>query len=412
MGVNKEKRVVHLHIQIGGFYKVKKNIVRIVFSFLLLTPLLTLLGCSGCEKEAAKVDPNVHTHPRGTPHSHGPEDTIQSPERETIEGTESVMEAEAKKSVPAAVLSDKGILAAFAPAMELKDTSPELALEKMHAIARELGDGDPDMTEYYHLIGHSLIPQLPEGVKVDLNKRPLPPIEAQRFLELKEKLFGLTEEEQTRLERTRLGNRWNQEGSEVTRQTEPIRYLRTWMKENAPDESAIVEEYYHQKMKMGSYPMDAPLSEQNFRDTDTRVDFQYNTFFEALELLPDDSVTLNALLNESNYPTIQEKLRDEMATIQAEPPLPNPIPSAHTIDMEHETAGMHEHAEMMPRQNEITEGEVVVVPRKSFQERANRAQQLLQQYGREEGLRRLKAEDPDIAAQLEKATPNRQPAPK
>lgn len=389
----------------------KKNIVRVVFSFLLLTPLLTLLGCSGCKKEVAKVDPNVHTHPGGTPHSHGPEDTIQSPESETTKGTESVMEAEGKNSAPPAVLSDKDILAAFAPAVELKDTSPELAIEKMHAIARELGEGDPDMTEYYHLIGHSLIPQVPEGVKVQLNRTPLPPIEAQRFFELKEKLFGLTEEEQTRLETARLGNRWNQEGSEVIRQTEPIRYLRKWMKENTPDELAIVEEYYHEKMKIGGFPRDAPLSEQNFRDINTRVDFQYKTFFEALELLPDDSVTLNALLNESNYPTIQGKLRDERATIQAEPPPPNPIPPPHTIDMEHEAAGMHEHAGMTPRPNEIIEGEVVE-PRKSFQERANRAQQLLQQYGREEGLRRLKVEDPDIAAQIEKGTPNRQPAPK
>ena len=389
----------------------KKNIVRIVFSFLLLPPLLTLLGCSGCEKETAKVNPNVHTHPGGTPHSHEPEDTIQSPESEMIEGTESAMEAEGPKSAPPAVLSDKGILAAFAPAMELKDTSPELAIEKMHAIARELGKGDPEMTEYYHLIGHSLIPQIPEGVKVRPNEPVLPPIEAQRFLELKEKLFGLTEEEQVTLESARVGNRWNQQHSEVLRQTEPIRYLRAWMKENAPGESTIVEEYYHEKMRMGGIPRDAPLSEQNFRDTDTRVDFQYNTFFEALELLPDDSATLNALLNESNYPTLQEKLRDEMATIQAEPAPPNPIPVPHTIDMEHEAAGMHEHAGIMPQPNKITEGEVVE-PRKSFQERANRAQHLLQQYGYEEGLRRLKAEDPDIAAQLEKAPPNRQPAPK
>ena len=411
MGVNKEKRVVHLHIQTGGFYKVKKNIVRVVFSLLLLTPLLTLLGCSGCEKEAAKVDPNVHTHPGGTPHSHGPEDTVQSPEGETTEGTESVMEAEGENSAPPARLSDKEILAAFAPAMELKDTSPELAIEKMHAIAIELGDGDPEMTEYYHLIGHSLMPQPPEGVKLRPNSTPLPPIEAQRFFELKEKLFGLTEEDQARFESARMGNRWNQETPEVVRQTEPIRYLRKWMKENAPDELVIVEEYYHKKMKQEGIPRDAPLSEQNFRDTNTRVDFQYNTFFEALELLPDDSVTLNAMLNESDYPTIQEKLRDEMATIQAEPPPPNPIPAPHTIDMEHEAASMHEHAGMPPRPSEITDGEVAE-PRKSLQERANRAQQLLQQYGREEGLRRLKAEDPDIAAQLEKGTPNRQPAPK
>ena len=389
----------------------KKNIVRIVFSFLLLTPLLTLLGCSGCQKEPAKVDPNVHTHPGDTPHSHGPEDTVQSPESETTEGIESLMEAEGKKSDPPAVLSDKGILAAFAPAMELKDTSLELAIEKMHAIARELGEGDPEMTEYYHLIGHSLIPQPPEGVKIRPNSTVLPPIEAQRFLELKEKLFGLTEEEQTRLESARVGNRWNQQHSEVIRQTEPIRFLRKWMKENAPDESAIVEEYYHEKMRMGGIPRDAPLSEQNFRDTNTRVDFQYKTFFGALELLPDDSTTLNTMLNESDYPTVQEKLRDEMATIQAEPPPPNPIPAPHTIDMEHEAADIPEHAGMTPRPNEITEGEVVE-PRKSFQERANRAQQLLQQYGHEEGLRRLKAEDPDIAAQIEKGTPNRQPAPK
>ena len=389
----------------------KKDIVRIVFFSSLLIPLLTLLGCSGCEKEAAKVDPNVHTHPGGTPHSHGPEDTIQSSESETTDRTESVMEVEGENSAPPAVLSDKGILAAFAPAMKLKDTSPELAIEKMHAIARELGEGDPEMTEYYHLIGHSLIPQPPEGVKIRPNSTVLPPIEAQRFLELKEKLFGLTEEEQTRLESARMGNRWNQQHSEVLRQTEPIRFLRKWMKENAPDESAIVEEYYHEKMRMGGIPRDAPLSEQNFRDTNTRVDFQYNTFFEALELLPDDSMTLNAMLNESDYPTIQEKLRDEMATIQADPPPPNPIPSPHTIDMEHKAADIPEHAGMTPRPSEITEGEVAE-PRKSFQERANRAQQLLQQYGHEEGLRRLKAEDPDIAAQLEKGTPNRQPAPK
>ena len=389
----------------------KKNIVRAVFSLLLLTPLLTLLGCSGCEKEAAKVDPNVHTHPGGTPHSHRPEDTTQSPESETAEGAESVMEAEGENSAPPARLSDKEILAAFAPAMELKDTSPELAIEKMHAIARELGKGDPEMTEYYHLIGHSLIPQPPEGVKIRPNSTVLSPIEAQRFLELKEKLFGLTEEEQTKLERSRLANRWNQERYEVIRQTEPIRYLRKWMKENAPNESAIVEEYFYEKMKMGAYPRDAPLSEQNFRDTNTRVDFQYKTFFEALELLPDDSMTLNALLNESDYPTIQEKLRDEMATIQADPPPPNPIPSPHTIDMEHKAADIPGHTGMTQLPNEITEGEVSERV-KSFQERANRAQQLLQQYGYEEGLRRLKVEDPDIAAQLEKASPNRQSTPK
>lgn len=406
-----EAQIGRLHIQIGGFYKVKKNIVRVVFSLLLLTPLLTLLGCSGCEKEAAKVDPNVHTHPGGTPHSHGPEDITQSPESETTEGTESVMEAEEKNSDPPARLSDKDILAAFAPAIELKDTSPELAIEKMHAIAIELGEGDPEMTEYYHLIGHSLIPQPPEGVKIRPNSTVLPPIEAQRFLELKEKLFGLNEEEQTKLERSRLANRWNQERYEVIRQTEPIRDFRQWIKENAPDELAVVEEYFYEKMKMGAYPRDAPLSEQNFRDTKARVDFQYKTFFEALELLPDDSVTLNAMLNESDYPTVQEKLRAEMATIQADPPPPNPIPAPHTIDMEHEADSMHEHAGMPPRPNEMTEGEVVE-PRKSFQERANRAQQLLQQYGYEEGLRRLKVEDPDIAAQLEKASPNRQPAPK
>ena len=100
------------------------------------------------------------------------------------------MKAEGKKSPPPAVLSDKGILAAFAPAIELKDTSPELALEKMHAIAIELGDGDPDMTEYYHLIGHSWIPQPAEGVKLQPNRAALPPIEAQRFLELKENSSG------------------------------------------------------------------------------------------------------------------------------------------------------------------------------------------------------------------------------
>lgn len=386
----------------------KKNIVSVVFSFLLLTPLLTLLGCSGCGKEAAKVDPNVHTHPGGTPHSHGPEDTGQSPESETTEGTESVMEAEGKKSDPPI---DEGTLAAFAPAIELKDTSPELAIEKMHAIAIELGEGDPEMTEYYHLLGHSLIPQPPEGVKLQPNRAALPPIESQRFFELKEKLFGLNEEEQKRLETARVGNKWNQQTSEVVRQTEPIRDFRQWMKENAPDELVIVEEYYHEKMKKEGIPRDAPLSEQNFRDTNTRVDFQYNTFFEALELLPDDSVTLNAMLNESDYPTIEEKLRDEMATIQAEPPPPNPIPAPHTIDMEHEADSMHEHAGMPQLPNEITEGEVSERA-KSFQERANRAQQLLQQYGWEEGLRKLKAEDPDIAAKLEKAPPNRQPTPK
>ena len=389
----------------------KKNIVSVVFSFLLLTPLLTLLGCSGCEKETAKVDPNVHTHIGGVPHSHGPEDTVQSPESETTEGTESVMEAEGKKSDPSAGPIDKDILAAFMPAIALKDTSPELAIEKMHAIAIELGEGDPEMTEYYHLLGHSLIPQPPEGVKLQPNRAALPPIESQRFFELKEKLFGLNEEEQKRLETARVGNRWNQERYEVIRQTEPIRDFRQWMKENAPDELVIVEEYYHEKMKKEGFPRDAPLSEQNFRDINTRVDFQYNTFFEALELLPEDSVTLNALLDESAYPTIQEKLRDEMATIQAEPPPPNPIPAPHSIDMEHEADSMHEHAGMPQLPNEITEGEVVEL-RKSFQERANRAQQLLQQYGREEGLRRLKAEDPDIAAQLEKSPPNRQSTPK
>ena len=260
------------------------------------------------------------------------------------------------------------------------------------------------MTEYYHLLGHSLIPQPPEGVKLQPNRAALPPIESQRFFELKEKLFGLNEEEQKRLETARVGNRWNQETSEVVRQTEPIRFLRKWMKENAPDEWAIVGEYYHEKMKREGIPRDAPLSEQNFRDTNTRVDFQYNTFFEALELLPDDSVTLNAMLNESDYPTIEEKLRDEMATIQADPPPPNPIPAPHTIDMEHEADSMHEHAGMTQLPNEITEGEVSERA-KSFQERANRAQQLLQQYGSRRRLAQAQSGGPPILRHNLKKSP-------
>ncbi len=310
-----------------------------------------------------------------------------------------------------------GMLAAFQPALELKDSDTALAIEKMHDIAKELGDGDPELTEYFHLKGHSLFNQ-PSGK----NKSYLSVEDGVRYLELKEKLFGLNDAQEKELQAGRAGLRWNRDGDEVVRQIEPIIYLRGWMKENAPAEWEIVNTRYfeliHEQLPT------SPLSE-NFPTIRERVDAHYKNFFEALVLLPDDSVTFSTLY-ESSQENATEDLISEHSNIQPAPLIPD-VPPTHTWETPHEppplvdVAGAHEHvdaeevsqrlsatADLLGAENETDfQKRLTGSLRARFpQERLTQALETLETHGPVEGLKRIQEKNPEMASEIEKMSRN------
>ena len=316
-----------------------KRILWLAF-FLSFSLLVVFLVSQTREIEEVRVGhPHVPEHQYSNVHSHSHSEQIpgkvlppitaknkavQKSHHETIQTT-AVANKVVQKS-HSVQLSHETIQKAFAEAITLKETNFELAQEKIHAVAAALGDGDPSWTEYLHLRGHSLM----AGGYLDLES-------GLRFFELERKLFGETEALQRVIEETRLKIKWNEEIPQMKHLTQPIQDFRTWMKENAPTESGIVEKHYLETLKKRE--MEPINLTEKWLTPQDRADIRYKTFFEALATLPEDSLTLRVLF-ESNITDAQETLLAEQAVRQAEP-LPPPEPqqtSLHTWDLGHSTA--------------------------------------------------------------------------
>lgn len=351
-----------------------------------------------------------HTHPHDESHSHTPReeptDEQVGEEAQAVAENEAYAEELGEGKTDSRRLGTQRILAAFQPALKLRDKHPNLADAKMHDIAKELGEGDPEWTEFYHLKGHILF-------NTEDNKFYLTVADAVRYFELKEKFFGLSDEEKKTLKESRTRLQWNTDGEELGRQTEPIKEVRTWMKENAPAEWEVVNKRYLEMLKQRSAPK-SPLVE-NWQTLQQRVDLRYETFFEALELLPDDSVTFQMFF-ESTRDDARESLLSEQEVIQGEPPRPpEPKTPTHTWDMVHVEKDEKDAPHPSGKENVAafkvelpTDERLEILLRDQFSpERFNRSLETLRQYGREEGLRRIKARDPKVAAEIEKLFQNR-----
>ena len=374
---------------------------------------------------------NGQTEPHSHPHPH-PHDTSRSntgprtqpvvqenpPTENTAATGETAGEAEnpGSKTDPSQ-LTYQAVMDAFEPALALKDTDPVIADARLHAIARELGNGDPDWTEYFHLEGHSVM-------NSSAGKNFLMVEDALRYFELKEKFFGLSDLNQEYLEEIRAMVQWNTERHEVLRRTEPIRLLLSWMEENAPAEWDVVNHRYEEALAPVNPPHGSVI--ENWRTIPQRVDDHYDSLFQGLELLPDDALTLQEFFG-SSHDDAQASLLSEQATLQAEPPVePTPTPM-HTWDSPHETPVPAETevplepAHFQPPDLEdigtLSGIELELPTAESLEtslreqlspERFNRAMSLLNRYGPEEGLQRLKETDPALASQIETQMQNRQ----
>ena len=315
---------------------------------------------------------------------------------------------------------------AFHEAVMLAETDVSKAQERMHQIAQTVGSGDPDWTEYLHLLGHSLIESPHSSANLYLDVE-----DALRFKELQLKLYGESAEVRQELERTKLVIQFNRDGTEVSRQIEPIGDVLSWMEEHAKNEWEIVNPRYKEAVE-GRIRTFFPHT-TDWLDPDERIDIRYEAFFDALELLPDDAVTLQTLF-ESNQDSAKETLLSQQNVIQAEvPPLPSepqetPI---HTWDMAHETPKRVDNADtdsptadiypvqkanepsvpgevadsekMLPtKENLETAFQEQFAPEQFSSERLQEALSILERHGAEEGLRRLKRNDPEVAEEIEK----------
>lgn len=244
--------------------------------------------------------------------------------------------------------------------------------------------------------------------------------------------MGIPEEDKKYIKDLQLKLRWNKEGKQVVQQTQPIRDLLGWMEENAPTEWETVNSHFWETLSSRN-AAPHPLREENWRGVVARVDTQYDTFLESLGLLPENSLTLQALF-ESSHETAQSKLFNEQKQRQALPPQPteSPTGSEHTWEVPHEStvAGNNiseKSVKTSETQLETVTAEVehlrdfqkgdIAFPdmastlEKAFEtplstERKQRAMSTLMQYGPEDGLRRLKRDDPEIAEHIEKHLPN------
>ena len=364
-----------------------------------------------------------HSHPHPHPHDTSRSNTVPKAqpvvqENPPTENTAATGETAAEAENPGSKtdlrqLTYQAVMDAFEPALALKDTDPVLADAKLHTIARELGNGDSEWTEYFHLEGHSV-----------MNNNFLMVEDALRSYELQEKFFGLSDLEQEYLQEIRAMVQWNTERHEVLRRTEPIRLLLGWMEENAPAEWDVVNQRYEEALAPVNPPHGSVI--ENWRTIPQRVEDHYDSLFQGLELLSDDSLTLQEFFS-SSYEDAQESLLSEQAAIQAEPPA-EPVPTPrHTWDMAHETPVPAETEVSLdpeifqPPNLEDIENlsgiEIELPTAESLEtslreqlspERFTRAMSLLNHYGPQEGLQRLKETDPALASQIETQLQNRQ----
>ena len=243
-----------------------------------------------------------HSHPHPHPHNTSRSDTV--PKTQPVVEENLPAENTAAKGEPAGEVENQGsktdqrrityqaMVDAFEPALALKDTDPVLADAKLHTIARELGDGDPDWTEFFHLAGHLRFNAIP-----GTDKGYQSPEDAVRYYELKEKLFGLSDFEQEYLQEIRAMVQWNTERHEVLRQTEPIQLLLSWMEENAPAEWDVVNQRYEEALAPVNPPDGSVI--ENWRTIPQRVADHYESLFQGLDLLSDDSLTLQEFFGSS-----------------------------------------------------------------------------------------------------------------
>ena len=387
----------------------------LVFFALLGVAFLALIAYTLFSSTA----PHSHPHPHDTSRSNTvtkAQPVVQEnpPPENTAATGETAAEAEnpGSKTDPSQ-LTYQAVMDAFEPALALKDTDPVLADAKLHTIARELGSGDSEWTEYFHLEGHSV-----------MNNNFLMVEDALRSYELQEKFFGLSDLEQEYLQEIRAMVQWNTERHEVLRRTEPIRLLLGWMEENAPAEWDVVNQRYEEALAPVNPPHGSVI--ENWRTIPQRVEDHYDSLFQGLELLSDDSLTLQEFFS-SSYEDAQEALLSEQAAIQAEPPA-EPVPTPrHTWDMAHETpvpteteVSLDPETFQPPNLEDIDNLsgiEIELPTAESLEtslreqlspERFTRAMSLLNHYGPEEGLQRLKETDPALASQIETHLQNRQ----
>ena len=244
--------------------------------------------------------------------------------------------------------------------------------------------------------------------------------------------MGIPEDDKKYIKDLQLSLRWNKEGKQVVQQTQPIRDLLDWMKENAPTEWETVNPHFWETLSSRN-AAPYPLREENWRGVDARVDTQYNAFLESLDLLPENSRTLQTLF-ESSHETAQVKLSEDQKQIQVLPPQTSESSTGteHTWDMRHEAAVAIDDiseqivkttqkpletitAEADPlrgfQTDDFATQDLTTTLEKAFEtplsaDRKKRALSTLMQYGPEDGLRRLKKEDPEIAEHIEKHFPN------
>lgn len=173
-------------------------------------------------------------HPHTRAQAQGDSPTKRAPmvsEDENVHGDAVLTKATEDKAPVADTPPVKGIYQSFKTALNLNKTDPIRAQEEIHAIAEQLGNGDPDWTEYYHLLGHSLLTQ----ALADTEYIYMPIEDALAFLELRCKLFGETEQLKEKIREVQATYDWNKDGEEVKRQAEPIQRLSNgWKKMPMP----------------------------------------------------------------------------------------------------------------------------------------------------------------------------------
>ena len=255
----------------------------------------------------------AHPHPRTRAQGDSPTKRARMvSEDENVHGDAALTKATEDKTPVAHTPPVEGIYQSFKTALDLNKTDPVRAQEEIHAIAEQLGNGDPDWTEYYHLIGHSLQTQALTGTE----KVYMPIEDALAFLKLRGKLFGETEELKAEIREVQATYDWNKDGEEVKRQAEPIQEFITWMEENADADGQIVVRAYLEKLNERALPK-YPIAD-NWLTLEERVDIRYQSFFESLELLPENSKTLEILFD-SYLETAESTLLSEQTSIKASP---------------------------------------------------------------------------------------------
>lgn len=194
------------------------------------------------------------------------------------------------------------------------------------------------------------------------------------------------------------------------------------MEENADAEGQIVVRAYLEKLNERALPK-YPIAD-NWLTLEERVDIRYRSFFEALELLPENAKTLDVLF-QSHLEKADLTLRSEQKSIKASASPVETHTDTHTWDQVHETPAEADSLWQVPtellsntHENRNVDPVLTITPdfftplREDLEtaldlpgasERFTRAQSLLERYGIKEGLHRLKSNDPELAESLEKS---------